>query len=114
MQQVGPLEIHIARSFTVDAVGADDGFVVLNAAPRADDILRPGVFTVQRLDKQALRVRRKAFVNPHVGDVFVGNVVGEPLVARLMHDDEVERQAPARARQVVTQIAIAEAVAVGN
>ena len=62
----------------------------------------------------AFEIRRPALLDPHVGDVGGGDRVAEPLVAALVDDDEVELQADADAGPVALEIAVGEAVAVGD
>ena len=71
----------------------DDRPVVPDAAAVADDVLRARVLAEQTLRVDALGVVREALVHPHVGVVLRRDVVAEPLVRALVHDDEIPLEA---------------------
>src|SRR5690606_37306996 len=52
-------------------------------------------------------------MNPQIGNVAVGDVVGEPLVAAFVYNDKVELHAPATTAEIHFHISVFESVAVG-
>src|ERR1043166_7744072 len=112
VQQVAALGVAIARAVGVHAVGADDRDVVLDPAPGADDIGVARVAAEQALGVEILRVVREALVHPDVGFVFRRDVVAEPFVRALVHDDEIPLEAQPRPGQVGSPIPVGVPVAV--
>src|SRR5690554_3036447 len=52
-------------------------------------------------------------MNPHIGNVAVGDVVGKPFVAAFVYYDEIELHTPATTAEIHSHIPIFESVAVG-
>ena len=109
-----PLKYMIARRRAVDAALGDDRLAVADLRLVAVHVLQRVVVAEHVLDVEALEVRRPAFVNPHVRHVGGRDGVAEPLVPALVDDDEVELQADADAGPVALEVAVREAVAVGD
>ena len=98
----------------VNAALRDDRRAVLHFRLVAVHVLQRIVVAEQVLDVEALEIRGPAFLNPHVRHVGGGDRVAEPLVRALVNDDEVELQADADAGPVAFEVAVGEAVAVGD
>ena len=98
VKQIPALRVAVARAVGVHAIRADDRDVVLDPAPRTDDVGGSRVPAEQALRIEILGVVREALVHPDVGLVLGGDVVAEPFVRALVHDDEVPLEAQPRPR----------------
>ena len=97
VQHLAALGIHVAGALVIHAIHADDGPVILDALPVADDVVGTGLLPEQALSVDAFGIIGEAFVYPHVGIVLCGDVVAEPFMGALVHDDEIPLHAESRA-----------------
>src|SRR5690606_37447098 len=96
----------------IDSVLANDRGVVGDIYTRSGDVFRPGIFSVVELHKQSFAVRRERFMNPHIGNVTVGDIVGKPLVAAFVYNDKIEPHAPATTAEIHSHVAVFESIPV--
>src|SRR5699024_2837610 len=106
MHQVVAFVVHILGALFVDAIGTNDGAVVVNEFTEADSIFGAGLFTEAALGINRFGIAGKAFVYPHIGNVVGGNIVAPPFVRAFEDDDEIPFEPPAGARKVSAQLAI--------
>src|ERR1700735_244361 len=66
------------------------------------------------LDVKALKVRRPAFVNPHIGRIGGGDAVSEPLMPTLVDDNKIEFRADADSGPVAFEIPVCEVVPISD
>ena len=114
VQYVAALVVHVARTFAVHAVHADNRRIVSDQLSLPDGVLGARLLALLALRIQAFRVIREALVDPHVGGVLHRDAVAEPFVRALVHDDEVPADSVACLRAIATEVSVQVAIAVGD
>src|SRR5205814_4904235 len=108
------LVVHDPRSFLLDTERGNDRAIVPDISTAADDVLRSSFLSRLALGVEALGIIGEALLHPHVGGILRRDVVAEPLVPALMHDDEVPLQSQAGGREIASQVAVLVMIAVGD
>ena len=97
----------------MDAALRDHRLLVADLRLVGIRVLESVVLAEERLDVDALEIRRPALLDPHVRDVGGRHRVAEPLVRALVDDDEIEFRRDADTCPVAFQISIFKQVSVG-
>src|SRR5699024_11057763 len=113
MHQIVPFVVHILGALFIDAIGTDDGAVVIDEFAQADGIFSAGLFAEAALGINRFGIAGKAFVYPHIGNIFGGDIIAPPFVRAFVDDDEIPFEPPAGARKVTAHISIFKMVTVG-
>src|SRR5574343_424229 len=89
MYHIGGFVIHVAATFFVYIVGADDGHIIFHIFANAADVIGSSVLSKIIIGKQSFTITGKSFMYPHVGNIFGSDIIGKPLVPAFVYNNEI-------------------------
>ncbi len=114
VQHISAFVVHISTAFFIYAIKPDNGYIIADVLSFSHRIIIGGCFAIIVFGKQHFAVIRKAFVNPHIGNIFCRNIIAKPFMPTFMYDNKIPFFTPARAGAVHATIAILVSVAISH
>src|SRR5699024_4860933 len=106
--------IHISRSFVVNTIFSDYRPVILYAISDTDDIFATCLLSELTFGIYGFRITGKAFVYPHVGNIFGSDAVAPPFVGTFMNQNKVPLESPSGTGKISSPVSVLISISIGN
>src|SRR5882757_5676239 len=104
VQHITGFGIHITTTLIIYIVFRYYGTIISYSSSYTCIVIVGSIFIKYIPDKQRFTVIGKAFVYPHISEIFGCNIITKPFVPALMNDDEVPFHSPSCTRSIPATI----------